>query len=269
MTGLIRWMSLTARAVASESRANNVTFLAGSIAYSAFVSMLPLVLLVVLAATIVGDETLTRRVISLADGYLSPRGEGLVAESIRTAAESTGVSLLGVGTLVWGMLRLFRGLDTAFSEVYGTGDTNSLLDQVRDGLLVFGVVSLAIIGAATSEAFIAFFDATPLFDMLGPLTLAAGLSMVFFPMYYVFPNVPISVREAVPGTVVAAIGWAMLQGLFHLYVAYADKTEVYGAIGGALLFIVWLYVGSLVLLVGATTNAVISDEVTLENEPAF
>ena len=78
-------------------------------------------------------------------------------------------------------------------------------------------------------------------------------------MYYVFPNIEVSIREVLPGVVIAAVGWQLLHAIFHMYAQMsAYNTSLYGTIGNLLLVIVWLYVGSFVILFGAAVNAVLA-----------
>ena len=87
------------RAVVHEVRTKNVPFMAGSIAYSAFVSLLPLVVLSLVVASALGGERLVNYVRSVTEGYLSPTGQSLLAESISQAGAQTGLSVLGLVVL--------------------------------------------------------------------------------------------------------------------------------------------------------------------------
>jgi membrane protein len=79
--------------------------------------------------------------------------------------------------------------------------------------------------------------------------------VAFFPIYYVFPDVDVTAWEILPGVVVAAVGWALLQGLFQIYVAHstAGGTDI---VTGIMLLLTWLYFTGVVLLLGAVINAV-------------
>lgn len=67
-----------------------------------------------------------------------------------------------------------------------------------------------------------------------------------------------TVREAAPGSIVAAFGWALLDSFFGLYTANAAQFGIYGVIGGVLLLVTWLYIGAIVLISGAVVNAALS-----------
>ena len=246
------------RQVVDEVRAENVPFMAGSIAYQAFVSLIPLVALVFVAAAVVGDAALADRVIALTGSFLPPSAQQLLRTYIVGDAKGgSGVSVLGAVTLVWGTLKIFRGLDTAFSQIYETTGRNSLVDQMKDGIVVLVALGGAFGLAVAATTVFAVLD-VPFVGLLTPALLVVGLSVAFFPMYYLFPDVDVSARQVVPGVLVAAVGWTVLQALFQVYVAATGKSSAIDVVGAIILLLTWLYFSGLVLLVGATVNAVIS-----------
>ena len=248
----------TAKAVGSEFSEKNVTFLAGSIAYNAFISLVPVLLFFVLALALFGVGW-QDRVVSLITQNVSPA----IGQMIRRIFSSqtggaTGSSVVGLVVLVWGALKLFRGLDTAFSEIYEVEAENSIVDQLKDGAVVLLSLVLAIAAMiAATSVFSAFEGVIPYLGVLLPLVLAAGLVLAFFPMYYVFPDVEVSPREILPGVVVAALGWALLQGVFQIYVSASTGTGGTDLITGVMLLLTWLYFTGVVLLLGAVINAVL------------
>ena len=69
------------------------------------------------------------------------------------------------------------------------------------------------------------------------------------------PGTPI-----LPGAIVAAVCWALLSGLFRLYVSqFGSYNRAYGAIGAAIVLLLWLYLSSLVMLIGAQLNVTIGE----------
>ena len=249
------------RKVLDEFRAENVTFMAGSIAYQAFVSLLPLLVLVLLAVSTVGDEQVAAQVTSLTQSFLPRAARTLLGNALDESSGTTGASVIGVVTLLWGSLKIFRGLDTAFSDIYDTEAENSFVDQLIDGLVVFVTVGLAIAAAGVATTVFALFEWIPFIGLLSPLLLVISLTIAFFPIYYLFPDMDVSPRETLPGVAVAAVGWTLLQALFQVYVSFSSKTSAYGILGAILLLLTWLYFAGLVLLLGAVVNAVIAGRV--------
>lgn len=251
----LRWAVDVGRETIDVARENNVTFMAGSIAHAAFLSILPLLLLLVVVVGAVGSEYLTEQVTAMARNHLSPAGEGVVYESLTHASERAGASVIGVASLLWGMSRVFRGLSTAFDELYGEG-RSSIARKLRDGAVVFLAILVATVGAGFATTILAVID-HPAVEALTPFALFVGLSVAFFPMYYVFPAADVTIREAVPGTVIAAAGWVVLESVFGIYADLVGTVGTYATLGAVILLLVWLYANALVLLVGATVNVVI------------
>ncbi|WP_233752201.1 MULTISPECIES: YihY/virulence factor BrkB family protein [Halostella] len=245
-----------AGSVVAVVRERQVTFLAAGIAYYAFVSLVPLLLLALVVGSVVGSEGLAERIVDATAGeILTPTGEELVRDALTGQTGRGGATVVGVATLLWSGLKVFRGLDYAFSSVYGTAGSTSLLDDLRDGVVVLfavgvGAVAVAVINAAVGSVF------GQLAGTVASLTSLLTLTAVFFPLYYVFPNVPSDLRAAMPGTVFAAFGWTTLGAGFRLYAANADAYAAYGVLGGVLLLVTWLYFGAVVLMLGAVVNAI-------------
>ena len=246
------------RAIVTEFREENVSFMAGSIAYSAFVSLLPLLLLALIVATAIGGQAFADRVIGLTEQYLTPAAQGLVSDALSQASQRTGFSILSLAVLLWSVLKVFRGMDVAFSSLYHSPGQNGIVDQVKDGLIVLGGIAIAVGAMIGAGALVALVPNLPYVNLVSLALLVVALTVAFLPIYYVFPDVDVDVRDVLPGTVVAAIGWTLLQVLFQVYVSYSSTSELYGAIGGVILLITWLYFGALVLLLGAAVNVVLS-----------
>lgn len=234
----------------------NVPFMAAGLAYSAFVSLAPLLILLFLVLTLVGGG-LEGRIIGFADQWL-PGPIADVVQQIFLEQSSVGsASIVGMVVLVWGALKIFRGLDTAFSEIYETVGSTSFLSKLKDGVVVLFALGVAVVATVgTGAAFIVFSDVIPFSGAAMPLVLLAGLVVAFLPMYYVFPDRDLRVRDVLPGALFAAVGWAAFQGLFQVYLTVSDPGAG-GFAGSVIIVITYLYFSALVLLLGAVINAVL------------
>ena len=237
-----------------EMQDENVTFMAAGIAYQAFVSLIPLLVLLFFVLTLVGDQALANRVVDLTRSFLPRSAQQLLKRSISGSAAGTGASIIGLVTVVWGAFKIFKGLDTAFSEIFDTESENSFADKFKDGVVVFTALGGALLAAVVATAAFGALN-VPFIGLLNPLLLVVGISLAFFPMYYVFPDMDLSPTDVIPGVVVGAVGWAALQSLFQVYIALAGKGGA-SAIGAVLLLLTWLYFSGLILLIGAVVNAV-------------
>jgi len=257
MRSTLRRTGAVARAVVHEVRAENITFMAGSIAYHAFVSLLPFLLLVLFVVSSLGGERVANDFLLALAGYLTPDFRRVLVRTATNATSSTGGSLLGVAVLVWGTLRIFRGLDHAFSDIYDSEAANTLVDELTDAVAVFLAIGLAILAVALADEAVGLAVFGPAAVVVRPLLSVAAIALALFPMYFVFPDEDLSIREAVPGAVVAAVGWTLLSSVFGFYVRSSSATE-YGVVGVVILLVTWLYFGGFALLLGAAVNAVLS-----------
>ncbi|OYR68266.1 hypothetical protein DJ79_06550 [Halorubrum ezzemoulense] len=248
----------TVRRVADLAVDRQVTFLAAAIAYYAFVSLVPALLLLVVVATAVFGETIAAELVASTGEFLTPAGEEAVVGAVSSAGGRTGASLLGVGLLIWSTLKVFRGLDTAFVSLYGGEETPGLLKQIADAASVVVGVGVGLGVMVAVGAFVAAADALPLIEAASVLALPALLAVVFLPMYYLLPQPAIAVGEALPGAAFAAVCWTLLQAGFQVYAAGAAQYEVYGVIGGILLLVTWLYLAAVVVVLGGVVNVVLA-----------
>jgi membrane protein len=239
------------------ARDRNLTFLAAGIAYYAFVSLIPLLLLAIAVASFVGGQALADSVVDMLSRQLSSAGQEIITSTLTATTGRGAAGIVGFVALTWSALKLFRGLDQAFDEVYDDEIEASLLEQVRDALVVVVGIALAIglvvaVGAALSILNLQL----PFVNVIGSLVLIVVLAIAFLPVYYVLPPVDVSVGEVLPGAAVAAVGWVILQVGFRIYASNAGRYQAYGIIGAVLLFVTWLYFAAIVVLIGAALNAV-------------
>ena len=245
-----------AKRVFSDFSEKNVTFMAAGLAYNALVSLAPMLLLLFFVLSVVGGG-LEERIVEATGSWLP----GPIADVVRRLFEGDpsvgGASFIGLVVLIWGTLKIFRGLDTAFSEIYETESSNSFVDKLRDGVVVLVALVVALVATVgTSAGFAMLSDTLPFVGVLTPLVLVVGLVIAFFPIYYVFPDADVGTTDVLPGVVFAALGWAAFQGLFQVYLAFRDPGSG-SFFGGVIIVVTYLYFSGLVLLLGAVINAVI------------
>ena len=261
------------RALVTEIQEKNITFLAASLAYYAFASLIPLLLLAISIATLVGGQQLADRIIEAAGGAL-PRSVADIITQTLSSSGAAGASIgIGLVFLLWSAIKIFRGMDIAFSEVYGASGPDGIVDQVTDALItllgiVLAIVVTIVIGAVVSfvqqtSGVLAQFGLGFLRDGIGyaaGLVSIVGLAIAFYPLYYFLPADDVGFKEAIPGALFAAIGWTLLQTFFRLY-AGQSGSSAYGIIGAALLILTFLYFGGMIILIGAALNAVLAGRV--------
>lgn len=91
--------------------------------------------------------------------------------------------------------------------------------------------------------------------------IALGIVAIAFSLIYRYgasirtKNTPIF-----PGAILAAISWAIASLVFRFYVAYIGiYSKIYGVVGTAIVLMLWLYLSSLVILIGEQVNVIIGE----------
>ena len=76
-------------------------------------------------------------------------------------------------------------------------------------------------------------------------------------LYYASPNARVTgIRWVTPGSLLALVLWVAASALFALYVAnFGSYNKTYGTLGGAVTFLVWLWITNIAVLLGAELNA--------------
>lgn len=91
--------------------------------------------------------------------------------------------------------------------------------------------------------------------------IALGIVATNFALIYRFgPSQRQPETPLVPGAILAAILWAVISNLFRLYVTHFGNYNItYGAIGAFIILLLWLYIASLVMLIGAQVNVTVGE----------
>lgn len=92
-----------------------------------------------------------------------------------------------------------------------------------------------------------------------PMALAI-VSIAFAFIYSMGSSRMIKGMPVLPGAVLGAISWAVISSLFRLYVSnFGQYNRVYGAVGTAIVLMLWLQLSALVMLLGDQLNAVVGE----------
>jgi membrane protein len=89
--------------------------------------------------------------------------------------------------------------------------------------------------------------------------VALGIMSAAFAFVYRFgPSRWVRGQPLIPGAVLAALSWAVLSALFRLYVGhFGNYNRVYGAVGAVIILMLWLFLTSLVMLIGGQLNVTV------------
>jgi membrane protein len=274
-------MRVRRRDLARKFFADRGTHLAAMIAYFALLSFVPLTFLSLSLLGLTGraDESsfLVKEIKKTLPGTPIDRIISLV-HTVQDNAAALGI--VGGAALLWASLSLFSVLESAFNIVYGRQNRSFLRGKGLAILLMVGsLVTLFVALLAGSLGVAALQEYAPGFisNSVAAYTLSiavslAGVFVFLVSCYYVLTNEDLTVREVLPGSIVAAV---LLEATFQvlpIYQRYADLNPGLRAFGAPAILLVWLYVMANVIVIGAELNwwrARRADERLLEELPGL
>lgn len=245
---------------------DGVTDLAASVTYYGILSLFPfLLMLVAIASLVLTPSTADQLVQQL--GRMAPGpATQIVGDRIRQLGSQQNVALLGFGAVlaVWSASGATSALVTALNRCYDVKEQRPWwkVKLIAIGMtLVSGALALFAALVAVAVAPLAHVVGGPLGVAIGWLRLpVAGLVMMLLwaLLYYVLPDVEQSFRFITPGSVLGVVVWVLASWGFSEYVShFGSYDKTYGSLGGVIVLLLWMWISSLVLLVGAETNALI------------
>jgi membrane protein len=253
-----------------EFSADGCTNMAAAISYYVLFSLIPLLIfLVSVFGFLVRDSDLQQEVIDrvMRATPLDPEeGENLVTDTIEGVSRVSGaLTIVGVLGTAWTASAMFGAVRRALNVVWKAEMNRPVVQQklvdlalvAGFGVLlaasVAGTASLRTLRALSDEALGPLSTGTGLFWGFVPLALPAVLTFAVFLMLYRYvPNTPVRFREAWPGALLAAVLFELLKIGFTFYVANFNNYDlVYGSLGAVMLFLLWTYLSTNILLLGA------------------
>lgn len=163
-----------------------------------------------------------------------------------------------------GMKAIIRALNKAYNV---KEDRDFLHNRFVSIFLVFSVVMaiiiallLSVFGNFIGNFIYFYFDLEVHFlrfwDITRYGTSVLLLFILFMLLYCLAPNKKLRCREVYKGTIFAVIGWIIVSYLFSYYVDhFANYSATYGSIGGVIVLMIWLYLSSMILILGGEINA--------------
>ena len=237
-------------------------FLAASVTYYAFFSIFPLLLVFVtlLGYALQGDQDLQRRVLDSALADFPVIGPQLKTNvhSLRGSAPALAV---GIGVAVWAGTGVALALENALDHIWGVPirrRANPLLARLRALLWIAVIGGVTLIGTVlgSASAFAAYGPAVRVAAVL--MSLAINVA-VFLAAFRVLTSHSPSWRDVLPGALVAAVAWEILQwvGGYIVDRQLRHASSTYGVFAIVIGLLSWLYLAANVTLLSAEINVVV------------
>ena len=265
------WFAQVVAGTTRRSVADDITGVASQFAYNAFLATVPFMFVLVSIIGLVAEpDTFDDFLSPDADNAIPVELRGTLRSALRSATDNTGqaalflaiglllslyVSANVMGALVGGLDRV-RGVP---HRPWVRGKLAALVIALATSILVVAT-TLALIGGSRlvdSVAEEVFGKGAP--NVAGRfLYLIGTASLLLFTLavYHVGPNAPRRrLLASVPGALVGVALWLSVTRLFALYIENFDEYQtVYGALAGAAIYLIFLFLTCVSLLIGAEVN---------------
>jgi membrane protein len=267
----VPWAEVVRRTL-HEISEDNCLGLAAQLAFYFLLALFPaLLFLVALIGYVPIDNALDELLAVL--GTVAPLElVELVREQLAelAAGQHGGLLTIGIAGALWTSSAALVAIIDALNRAYDVAEWRSWLKRralavaLTVGLAFFILLSLTLVlvGPDLIRVVAAWVDFAPAFTalwtwlrwpvMIGCVVL--GVDLVF----HVAPNRKARWVWVTPGALVATALWLASSFAFKLYVVnFGNYTATYGAIGAVIIAMLWFYVSSLAILIGAELNGVL------------
>jgi membrane protein len=250
---------------------DEITAMASQLAYSLLLSFFPFLILLM---TLIGHSSVkSEDVLSVLNAIMPNDVLKLVKNAVVEVVETKRSDLLSFSmiTTIWtasnGFNAVIRGLNKAYDEKekrpYWKVQLTAILCTV--GLVIIIITSLALLvfGEIGVRFLITKLKYTPSAEFLidiGRYTVGLFIMiLVFTAVYRYTPSKKLSLKETLPGAIFTTIGWTILSVGFSYYVNnFGSYSKAYGSIGAIIALMSWLFISSVIILIGGEINATIA-----------
>jgi membrane protein len=267
----------TIRKVIVAANRRRLSGLAAEMAYNAMLALFPTSLAVLTAIGLFEPLKLTFQNLAGRVGEVAPT-EALsllknIAEQI-SASQNGGLFSLSFVFALWSASGALSTAMAALDQIHRT--PRRLLRpfwKARLVALILTVSAILLLLLSAAIIFVSDIAIRMIADQSGSLSsnlltlwwllslpLVLVIMSVMFGFIYRFgpsrwnPGQPI-----MPGAILAAVFWAILSNVLRLGVRYMGTNQIYGVVGAVIVLLLWLYMSSLVLLIGDQVNVTVGE----------
>jgi membrane protein len=267
------WIETLKRTV-SEFREDKLNHWGAALTYYAVLSLFPAVLVLVSLVGLFADPARVTKVLTDTVSQLGPESAAKTFQgpiNAITAHRGTAGIMFVVGllTALWAASGYVSAFADACNTIYEVDEGRpfwrrkplqllvTLVIILLAALVVLGLVlSGPIVGALGSALGVSDTVLTAWRFAKWPAMLLLVLA-IFAVQYYTAPNARITGVRWVTGGAVLALGvWLLASIVLAIYASnFGSYNATYGALGGVVVFLTWLWITNMAILLGAEFNA--------------
>ena len=249
---------------------DNLTIVAAGVAFYAFLAIFPALMALLSIYGLAVDPQQAERQISQLSGMMPEQAFSVIRERVENLLSTPGSALgwgmaLGILISLWsanaGTKSLFKGIDIAY-------ETKNERGFIKQNALTLLFTLGAIITLLLSMALIVIFPAiVNTFGLPGNIEslinwlrwpLLAGIVILVISLIYRYApdrKTP-KFKWVLAGAFLATVLWLIASLGFSFYVSnFGNYGEMYGSISAVVILLLWLFLTSFIILLGAEVNS--------------
>ncbi|WP_339761974.1 YihY/virulence factor BrkB family protein [uncultured Sulfitobacter sp.] len=247
----------------------NIGMVAAGVAFYGMLSLFPALAALVALLSLISDPVVVIAQLEEMRGLLPNDVYKIMNKQIvslvTTSSETLGwAGAISVLAALWSARAGVGAMMIGLNSVYHQRNRNFARHYLQALVLTFGLVMVGIIALLTvviAPIFLSFIPLGTFGVIVADLirwTIAITVLLAGIGVLYRFgPNRRgARARWLTVGAVFAVVSWAIVSYVFSYYVAnFGNYNQVYGSIGAVVAMLVWLWISSFLVLVGASWNA--------------
>jgi membrane protein len=265
------WWGVLRRTV-KEFRDDNLTDWAAALTYYGVLSIFPALIFLISVLGLIGDSA-TQPLLDNLNSVAPGPAKDIVTSAIKNLQNSQGAAgvlfFVGLASALWSASSYIGAFMRASNAIYEVEEGRPfwklrplqiLVTIAMMALLAIGTVGVVVTGGLAKQVGNLVgvgSTAVTVWDIAKWPVLVVLVSMMFSILYYSAPNVRLpGFKWITPGGVLGVLVWIVASAAFAFYVAnFSSYNKTYGALGGVIAFLVWLWISNIALLLGAELNA--------------
>jgi membrane protein len=279
------WLGVLKRSI-REFSDDNITDWAAALTYYGILALFPAIAALVSIIGLVGPSatnSLLDTVATLAPGPANDIVSGAI-KGVASNRSGAGIAFVaGIALALWsasGYVGAFARASNAIYEVeegrpvWKLRPMQLVVTTIMILLLAICAIAVVVTGPVAEQVGNVVgvgSTAVTVFDIAKwPLIALVVITMISI-LYWATPNVKQpGFKWITPGGILALVIWLIASALFAVYVAnFSSYNKTYGALGGVIAFLVWLWITNIAVLLGQEFNAELERGRELERgEPA-
>ena len=257
---------------------DDIFALGAQLAYYMVLSFIPFLMFLM---TLVGFSHLNSdAVLNLLSNVMPTEAFNLIQSTVIEIVdrEQTGLLWISIALAIWVSSSGFKAVIKGLTKAYGVKETRSyiklklisMIYTILLALIVIATLFLFVFGDVIGDFFMKVLEHPEfiyyIWNMLRYVVVILIMILFFMFLYNATPCVRLGWLEVIPGAVITTLGWISISYIFAYYVNnFSNYSRLYGSLGAVFMFMTWMFITSMILILGGEINAVLAEKNRLKD----